>query len=123
MKVSELTLDVVLNHIREIKENLEQTDIDLLQAETVAAIQYCISYTNLSQEELDNYPDITIAVLCLIADMWDERNMLISSSVKENQTVNTILGMYNFNLLPTSENSVPKDNPSAVLPVNFEVSS
>lgn len=123
MKVSELTLDVVLNHIREVKENLEQTDIDLLTAETVAAIQYCISYTNLSQEELDNYPDITIAILCLIADMWDERNMLISSSVKENQTVNTILGMYNFNLLPTPENSAPKDNPSAVLPANFEVSS
>lgn len=123
MKVSELTLDVVLNHIREVKENLEQTDIDLLKTETVAAIQYCISYTNLSQEELDNYPDITIAVLCLIADMWDERNMLISSSVKENQTVNTILGMYNFNLLPTPENSVPKNNPSAVLPANFEVNS
>lgn len=122
MKVSELTLDVVLNHIREVKENLEQTDIDLLRAETIAAIQYCISYTNLSQEELDNYPDITIAILCLIADMWDERNMLISSSMKENPTVNTILGMYNFNLLPTSPDESPKDNPGAVLPISFEVS-
>lgn len=121
MKVSELTLDVVLNHIREVKENLEETDIDLLKAETVSAIQFCMSYTNLSQEELDNYPDITVAVLCLIADMWDERNTLISSSVKENPTVNTILGFYCFNLIPTPPDEEPKDNPMAVLPPNFEV--
>lgn len=115
MKVSELNLKTVCNHIREIFENLDVTDINLLEAETISAIQFVMSYTGLPQNELDNYEDLTIAVLCLISDMWDNREY-VTNQVNLNPTVQTILSLHCYNFVPPSESVVET---FAVLPPNF----
>ena len=115
MKISELNINIVCNHIREIYENLDTNDITLLESETVSAIQYAMSYTGLTQENLDSYEDITIAVLCLISDMWDNREYA-TNQTNLNPTVQTILSLHCYNFVPPSETVVET---FAVLPPNF----
>lgn len=105
MKVSGLNLEIILNHIREEAENLEEEDITLLDAMKTAAVQYVISQTGLTEKELDDHEDITIAVLTLISDMWDNRSMTIQRN-NVNIVVDTILGMHRMNLVPTPDAEV-----------------
>lgn len=91
---------MVYNHIREIEENLETEDKVLLEAMKVAAVNYCIGYTGLNADELDEHEDITIAVLTLISDMWDNRSMTVDRA-NVNRVIDTILGMHCVNLVPT----------------------
>lgn len=105
MKVSGLNLEIILNHIREEAENLEEEDITLLDAMKTAAVQYAIFQTGLTEKELDAHEDITIAVLTLISDMWDNRSMTIQRN-NVNIVVNTILGMHRMNLVPTPDAEV-----------------
>lgn len=105
MKVSEITQDVILNHLREEESNLEFEDISLINAMKKASIEFCKSQTNLSKEQLDQHEDITIAVLTLISDMWDNRSMTVQRS-NTNMVVDTILGMHRMNLVPTPNSEV-----------------
>lgn len=105
MKVSRLNLEIILNHIREEAENLDEDDLILLEAMKTAAIQYVISQTGLTEKELDEHEDITIAVLTLISDMWDNRAMTIQRS-NVNIVVDTILSMHRMNLVPTPDAEV-----------------
>lgn len=102
MKVSEITAKVIYDHIREIEENLSEDDKTLITAMQKAAISYTTGYTGLSESELDSYEDITIAVLTLISDMWDNRSMTVDRS-NVNRVVDNILSMHCINLLPTAE--------------------
>lgn len=101
-KINDISLSTICNHIREIEENLEDDDKNLIEAQFGAAVAYCKGYTGLTEEELNEHEDITIAVLALIADMWDNRSTTVSQA-NPNRTVETILGMYSTNLLPNGE--------------------
>lgn len=68
----------------------------------VAAVNYCIGYTGLSVDELDEHEDITIAVLTLISDMWDNRSMTVDRA-NVNRVIDTILGMHCVNLVPSPD--------------------
>lgn len=105
MKVSEITQDVILNHLREEESNLEFEDINLINVMKKASIEFCKSQTNLSEEQLDQHEDITIAVLTLISDMWDNRSMTVQRS-NTNMVADTILGMHRMNLVPTPNSEV-----------------
>lgn len=105
MKVSEITQDVILNHLREEESNLEFEDINLINVMKKASIEFCKSQTNLSEEQLDQHEDITIAVLTLISDMWDNRSMTVQRN-NTNMVVDTILGMHRMNLVPTPNSEV-----------------
>lgn len=105
MKVSKLSLEMILNHIREEKENLDENDLALLEAMKTAAVQYVIFQTGLEEQELDKYEDITIAVLTLISDMWDNRSMTVQRS-NVNRVVDSILEMHRTNLVPTPDAEV-----------------
>ena len=67
-----------------------------------ASIEFCKSQTGLSDEELDKHEDITIAVLTLISDMWDNRSMTVQKN-NVNTIVDAILGMHRTNLIPTPD--------------------
>lgn len=99
MKVSELTRNVVAEHCRIIPEDLTEIELSHLDALQAAAVSYCCGYTGLTEEELDAHEDITIAVLTLISDMYDNRQRYVDKS-NLNRTVETILGMHSVNLLP-----------------------
>ncbi len=105
MKISELTQEVILNHLREYRDNLDESDIQLLGVMKTAAIEFCKAQTGLSEEELDKHEDITVAVITLISDMWDNRSMIIQRS-NVNIVVDTILGMHRMNLVPTPDAEV-----------------
>lgn len=91
------------SHIHEIEENLSTDEKRLLENIILpGAIAYCVGQTGLSKEELDEHEDITIAVLCVIAEMWDNRSITINQD-KLNPVVDAILSMYPTNLLPSAE--------------------
>lgn len=102
MKVSEITQDVILNHIRELKENLDEADIRNLEGMKASAISYCTGYTGLNEADLDLYEDITVAVLSIVSDMWDNRSFTVEKAIL-NPLIDNILGLHSINLLPQEE--------------------
>lgn len=99
MKVSELDQSLICDYCRIIEDDLTDTEKITLEAMRKAAVSYCISYTALTEEQLDEHEDITIAVLALISDMYDNRLRYVDKA-HVNRTVETILNMYCYNLIP-----------------------
>ena len=99
MKVSELTESVIANYCRIMEEDVTESERVSLGALKAAAVSYVTSYTGLSLEEIDNHEDISIAVLTLIADMYDNRAMTVDKK-EVNRTAEIILSMHSKNLLP-----------------------
>lgn len=98
MKISEMTTADIWQHIRENPEDMEESDNKEILAMKKAAIEYCKGYTGLTEEQLDQHEDITIAVFMLIADMYDNRQLQVDKNIM-NKTAETILGMYCVNFL------------------------
>lgn len=98
MKVSEITLSDISRQIREDKTYLTEDDREYLAILQKTAVEYVKSYTGLDNVAIDTHEDITIAVLVLISDMYDNRQMYVDKT-NVNRVVDTILGMYSINLL------------------------
>lgn len=98
MKVSEITLDDVCRQIRAEPSFLPPGEEKHLETLKTAAVEYVKSYTGLDNAAIDTHEDITIAVLVLISDMYDNRQMTVDKN-NVNRVVDTILGMYCVNLL------------------------
>lgn len=94
MKISEITNEDVRNFARLDPYEEEEPITAILRG----AIQYVLSYTGLSGEQADQYEDLSIAVLVLCTDMYNNRQMTIDKG-NINLTVKTILNMYAVNLL------------------------
>lgn len=77
-------------------------DEELIKSMQKAAVSYVCGQTGLSETEIDKYEDITIAVLTVISDMWDNRSLTIDRSTPNN-LVDNILFMHSENLLPSAE--------------------
>lgn len=92
MKVSEITVGFIGEYLRVDGETVTITALKS------AAISYIKGYTGLTDEELDDHEDISIAVLVLCSDMYDNRQMTVQND-KENPTVKQILSMYSKNYL------------------------
>jgi hypothetical protein len=103
MKVSEITNDDIYRQLRIDKTYLTDDDNALIPVLKKASEEFVKAYTGLTAEEIDTHEDITIAVLVLISDMYDNRQMYISNGskgfVNSNRVVDTILGMHCVNLL------------------------
>ena len=97
MKISEITLDNIRQQAR-IDSVDDAQETALLEAMQTAAVDYVRAYTGLTDEEMDEHEDLTIAVLVLAADMYDNREMTVDKS-NVNRVVDTILGMHCRNLL------------------------
>ena len=97
MKVSEITLSDICRQIREEESYLTGDDRKYLVILQKAAVDYVKGYTGLDDAEIDTHEDITIAVLVLISDMYDNRQMTVDKN-NVNRVVDTILGMYCVNL-------------------------
>ena len=99
MKVSELTIPIIANYCRIMDDDVSDSENLSLEAMKIAAISYARSYTGLSDLEMENHEDITIAILTLIADMYDNRSMIVDKN-NINRTADVILSMHAKNLLP-----------------------
>lgn len=98
MKISEIKISDICSYIREMEEDLTEEEIKLLEGMKSAALMYCIGHTGLSEIDIEKHEDITIAVLVLISDMWDNRSMTVERN-NVNKVVDSILGLYSVNLL------------------------
>lgn len=98
MKVSMVGIKDICGQIREDEAYLTAGDRDYLLILQKAAVEYVKSYTGLTDAEIDKHEDITIAVLVIISDMYDNRQMTVDKN-NVNRVVDTILGMHCINLL------------------------
>lgn len=88
MKVSELTIDFLQEYIR-----TDGSAVTMLKPMLAAAINYVMAYTGLTATQLDNYEDITLAVMALVADLYDVRQYTVQSA-EVNPTVKSILDQH-----------------------------
>ncbi len=95
-KISEITLNDLVDYLH-ISE-LDSSQTQLLTTIQAAAVNYIVGFTGLTLEQLDNYPDLTIALYALVQDMYDNRAIYVDKA-NINDTVSTILNMYRTNLL------------------------
>lgn len=94
MKPSEITPYEVIKYAR-----MDDMDADLSpEALLAAAKAFVKSYTGLTDEELDKHEEISIAILALCTDMYDNRQSTVEND-KVNRVVETILGLHSVNLL------------------------
>lgn len=94
MKISELTEQEVLQYAR-IEEGAADASPSLLLS---AAKAYVEGYTGQTVEELDECEDVSIAILILCSDMYDNRQMTVDRA-NVNHVADTILGLHRTNLL------------------------
>lgn len=95
-KISEITLNDLVDYLH--LSELDSSQTQLLTTIKAAAINYVVGVTNLTLVQLDNYPDLTLAVYALVQDMYDNRTIYVEKA-NISDTVNTILNMYRTNLL------------------------
>lgn len=94
MKTSELTLDVIKQYLR-----IDGNDDDiLLNAFLSASIQYCTSYMGCTLEDLEQYDDVTIVILALVADSYEVRQFT-TSTVTTNPIMQGVLDLHCGNFL------------------------
>lgn len=93
MKQSELTSETVKNYLR------IDGDDPLIDAILAAARQRARAHTGLSDNELDKYEDISLAILALCAELYDVRQTTIQGGAQLNPTTEQILNAYSVNLL------------------------
>ena len=92
--LSTITLNDIKNYLR-----ITDTDDDsLLTIIMAAATSYILSYTALTTEEADLIPELSIAMMCLCADMYDVRTSQASND-KQNPIVSTVLNMHRRNCI------------------------
>lgn len=98
MKVSEITAAVLAEYARiDDPSDIEMSELSRMKDSAVAM---ATAYTGLTEEELDNYEDITQAIFILVMDMFDNRNLLIDyKATNVNPAVQTILNLHAVNLL------------------------
>ena len=94
--VSQITASDVAEYLRITDATTE--DLNTLNTILTVAKNYVMQYTGRSQEDIDTYPDVIIAVLVLCQDMWDNRALYVDSS-NVNKVVESILGLHSVNLL------------------------
>mgnify|MGYP003574923311 CR=1 FL=1 len=94
MKVSEVNLDFLKNYLHVSHAE----DDTLLGAILTASKSYIQGYTGLSSETLDSKEEISIALLVLCSEMYENRLYSVDSG-QENPVVKTILHMYATNNL------------------------
>lgn len=93
MKISEIEDSIIAEYLV-----LDDYDPKLLNTIKSAALDYIKSGTGLKEEQLDEHEALTIAYLAVIQDMYDNRQMETDKKTYRNNTVESILFMYNQNI-------------------------
>ena len=92
MKVSEINSDNVAEYLR-LDDIPSSLDMYISGAKAFVA-----SYPGLTGVELDEHEDITLAIMVIIQDMYDNRSMYVDKS-NINKVVESVLNMHRRNLV------------------------
>ena len=96
IKVSEVSVSNLGDFLR--LTELTQSETQLLETIIESGKSYIKTYTGLTTEQLDLYPDITLALMVICQDLWDNRSYYVESN-NVNKVVENILGSHSVNLL------------------------
>lgn len=96
MKVSEVNEAYLISYLKE--DEPDDDDIRLMKSCFDAARSFVRGQTNLTDERIDMYDDLTIAVLVLTQDMYDNRRMYVDKN-NLNKVVDSIIYQYAENWL------------------------
>lgn len=94
MKISEVSLSAVKAHCGISGEDSDE----LLGIYMDAAKKLCADYTGLSKERLDEFPDITVAYLNMVNEMYSQR-LVMTAGTQMNEFQRQILDMHSVNYL------------------------
>lgn len=94
MKISEVTID----DLKEYANVDHDYDDKIFENILLGAKSYIKSYTGLNDEQIDNKEDLTIALMVLCNEMYDNRVFSVQDN-KANTVITNILDMYAVNLL------------------------
>ena len=94
MKISEVTI----TDLKEYANVDHDLDDKLFQMILMATKSYIKSYTGLNEEQIDSKEDLTIALMILCNEMYENRIYAVEND-KVNKVVNSILDMHSINLL------------------------
>lgn len=94
MKVSEVTIE----DLKEYANVYHNEDDKLFNNILVACKSYIKNYTGLDDTKMDSKEDLTMALLVLSNEFYDNRIYSVQDS-NSNKVVNSILDMYSINLL------------------------
>lgn len=96
MKINEVTLDYLKEYLK-VDGNEEDT---ILTSMLEASKTYVKDYTGLSEENLNAIDSLTIAMLTICSDMYENRIYTFTSkTVQPNMIAKSIMDMYSRNLL------------------------
>lgn len=98
MMTSEIGVGEICRQIRTDEAYLTAEDKAHLEVLRKAAVEYVKGYTGLDESGIDAHEDVTVAVLVLISDMYDNRQMTVDKN-NVNRVADVILGMHCVNLL------------------------
>ncbi|WP_321994824.1 head-tail connector protein [Clostridium butyricum] len=95
MKYSEITISEVQAYLRLDDSEEEEKTLNIILA---ASKSFVKNYTGLDDENLDKYEDLSIAILIICAELYDNRQFTVDKNTV-NPTIKMILDMYCINLL------------------------
>lgn len=98
MKIKDLTQSKVCEYMKLDYSELDVEEVALLNGAMDAALAYIVGYTGLEKDRVEEMDDMSIAYLCIIQDMYDNRALQIDKNTL-NKTISTILDMHSVNLL------------------------
>ena len=93
MKISEITTDFLIEYC-----NVYEEDGKIHEAFKDASISYIKNYTGLTDEEIEEMDDITVALLILVSGMFDCRSIEADKG-NVNVILDSMLNMHSKNLL------------------------
>lgn len=96
MRVCEITAAVIADYLR--IPDPDENDLKELETYKSAALAFVKGYTGLTSVQLNKFEDISIAVLVLCQDMYDNRSYYVDKT-NINKVVSTILDMHSRNLI------------------------
>ena len=97
MKLSEIDVPFVKEYLR---QDSDEDDM-LIGVILEGAKDYIVKYTGQSLEQLDDSEDLTIAVLVLVAEFYDNRTISVNERVnlRINNMLESLIGRYSMNLM------------------------
>ncbi len=94
MIISEITIE----HLKNYAHVTHDADNDMFTAILAASKSYIQSYTGLTPEAMDTHEDLSIALMVLANELYENRLYMVEGS-SVNKVVTGILNMHSTNLL------------------------
>ena len=97
MKLSEIDVPFVKEYLRQDGDE----DDKLIGAILEGAKDYIVNYTGQSLEQLEDGEDLTIAVLVLCAEFYDNRTINVNDrlNLRVNMMLESLIGRYSINFM------------------------